>query len=134
MALVTCDVGGITAVLRAIGANCEVAADRLPVGLVLVECWAAGFDRATAMSLGITAAADHLGLHPAGRWGGHRRGSDRLCGWDQTREQGEHHGKCTKKALHGVGVPSYWIKTTAEAISQDACGGKTAMPIRVATL
>src|SRR5689334_210182 len=84
------------------------------------------------MALGITAATHHLGLHPAGGWREHRRGDDRLRGWDQTREQGEHEWEKAKKALHGF--PCYWTKTTAEAISQDACGGKTAMPILVATL
>src|SRR5262245_38463267 len=100
MALVAGDIGRVAAVLRAIRANGEVAADRLPIRLVLVQGWTAWFDGAAAMAGAVAAAADHLGLDPAGGWSCRRRGSSWLRRRDECCARGEDENQ-DERTLHG---------------------------------
>ena len=70
--------------LRAVGADIVIAADRLAVWPVLIQRRAAGCHIGIAMPLRVAATADNLGLDPAGGGRGERRSADWLRGHDRS--------------------------------------------------
>jgi hypothetical protein len=89
MAFFTIHKGRIAAVIREVCADVVISANRLAIRLVLVKCRTAGRDIAAAMPLCVAAAADDVGLDPAGGRASQRRGGCRRGYRGQPDDPGE---------------------------------------------